>query len=93
MKIYTEPTVLSFLLAEVQIGINLVGLCGSDIHYWTYGRNGDNVLREPVIPGHEASGTVTKLGKGVKNLRIGKDCILDIKKNTSNEYECNGIAS
>lgn len=35
-----------------------VGICGSDLHYYDQGANGAFVVREPLIPGHELSGTV-----------------------------------
>lgn len=47
-----------------------VGICGSDVHYLVNGRIGDFVVREPMIMGHESSGVVSKLGKGVTNLKV-----------------------
>ena len=49
-----------------------VGICGSDVHYWTHGRIGDFIVKAPMILGHEASGIVSKVGEGVTNLKIGK---------------------
>src|SRR3954452_19643533 len=34
------------------------GICGSDLHYYNEGANGENAVREPLVPGHEVSGTV-----------------------------------
>ena len=48
-----------------------VGICGSDVHYWTHGRIGDFVLKAPMIMGHESSGEVIGVGEGVANLKIG----------------------
>lgn len=48
-----------------------VGICGSDVHYLKHGRISDFVVREPMIMGHEASGTVVKVGSKVKNLKVG----------------------
>ena len=56
---------------EVLVEMGCVGICGSDVHYLVNGRIGDFVVREPMIIGHESSGTVCKLGKNVKNLKIG----------------------
>lgn len=56
---------------DVLIGINTVGICGSDVHYYEYGNIGDFVLKEPMILGHEASGVVRKVGSAVKHLREG----------------------
>ncbi len=56
---------------EVQIQINRVGICGSDVHYWQHGRIGDFVVREPMILGHECAGTVVEVGTNVTNLAPG----------------------
>ena len=48
-----------------------VGICGSDVHYWTHGRIGDFILTAPMVMGHEASGCVVAMGDGVKNLQVG----------------------
>jgi L-iditol 2-dehydrogenase len=47
---------------EVLVEISSVGVCGSDVHYFTEGRIGDFVVREPLVLGHEASGVVRDLG-------------------------------
>ncbi|PKU41578.1 sorbitol hypothetical protein [Limosa lapponica baueri] len=46
-----------------------VGICGSDVHYWQNGRIGDFVVKDPMVLGHEASGTVIKVGPGVTHLK------------------------
>jgi len=43
---------------QVRIRTAYVGICGSDLHYYYEGANGAFVVREPLIPGHEVSGTV-----------------------------------
>jgi L-idonate 5-dehydrogenase len=43
---------------QVRLRISRVGICGSDLHYWHDGANGDFVVREPLVPGHELSGRV-----------------------------------
>ncbi|EXJ94906.1 L-iditol 2-dehydrogenase [Capronia coronata CBS 617.96] len=44
---------------EVQIAVKATGLCGSDLHYYHHGRNGNFVIQAPLVLGHEASGVVT----------------------------------
>jgi len=56
---------------DVRIAINTVGICGSDVHYYEYGAIGQFVVREPMVLGHEASGTVVECGSDVKHLRVG----------------------
>jgi D-xylulose reductase len=55
----------------VRIRIHTVGVCGSDVHYYTHGRIGQFVVNAPMVLGHEASGTVVEVGEGVSHLRPG----------------------
>lgn len=48
-----------------------VGICGSDVHYWTHGAIGDFVVKAPMVLGHEAAGVVDRLGPGVNHLQVG----------------------
>ncbi|WP_136053891.1 L-idonate 5-dehydrogenase [Microbacterium sp. K24] len=43
---------------EVRLRVNYVGICGSDLHYYFHGANGEYTIREPLTPGHELSGIV-----------------------------------
>jgi len=56
---------------DVRIAIHTVGVCGSDVHYYTHGAIGPFIVKEPMVLGHEASGTVVEVGSEVKNLRVG----------------------
>jgi L-idonate 5-dehydrogenase len=56
---------------QVLLRLGAGGICGSDIHYYFDGRNGSFVVREPLIPGHEASATVAAVGPGVSRVRVG----------------------
>lgn len=57
---------------QVLVRVKAVGLCGSDVHYYTHGRIGDQVVREPMIVGHEGAGEVIALGEGVTDLKVGQ---------------------
>ncbi|XP_065900500.1 sorbitol dehydrogenase-like [Dysidea avara] len=56
---------------EVLLRMQSVGICTSDVHFWTWGRIGDYVVTSPMVMGHEASGCVVAVGDGVKNLQVG----------------------
>jgi len=56
---------------QVLLRMDSVGICGSDVHYWTHGAIGDFIVKAPMILGHEAAGVVVKLGAKVKNLQVG----------------------
>lgn len=55
----------------VKIAIHTVGVCGSDVHYYTHGKIGPFVVNDPMVLGHEAAGTVIEVGAGVTNLKVG----------------------
>jgi D-xylulose reductase len=55
----------------VKIAIHTVGVCGSDVHYYTHGRIGPFVVEAPMVLGHEAAGTVVEVGEGVSHLKVG----------------------
>jgi len=55
----------------VKIKIHTVGVCGSDVHYYTHGKIGPFVVNAPMVLGHEAAGTVVEVGKGVTHLKVG----------------------
>ena len=56
---------------QVKIKIHTVGVCGSDVHYYTHGKIGPFVVNEPMVLGHEAAGTVIEVGEGVTQLKVG----------------------
>lgn len=56
---------------DVRIKIHTVGICGSDVHYYTHGRIGHFIVNEPMVLGHEASGTVIEVGEDVTHLAAG----------------------
>ncbi|MER8701980.1 NAD(P)-dependent alcohol dehydrogenase [Mesorhizobium sp. M1227] len=56
---------------EVRIKIHTVGICGSDVHYYTHGRIGPFVVEAPMVLGHEAAGTVVETGERVEHLKVG----------------------
>ncbi len=56
---------------DVRIDIHTVGVCGSDVHYYTHGKIGPFVVRAPMVLGHEASGVVTEVGPEVRHLAVG----------------------
>jgi L-iditol 2-dehydrogenase len=45
---------------QVLLKMDSVGICGSDVHYWTRGAIGDFVVKAPMVLGHEAAGIVEK---------------------------------
>mgnify|MGYP000864573099 FL=1 len=56
---------------EVRVKIAAGGICGSDLHYFQHGRVGAFVIREPLVPGHEVSGVVERIGSAVTRVKPG----------------------
>ena len=56
---------------DVRIKMHTVGICGSDVHYYEHGAIGQFVVREPMVLGHEGSGTVVEVGDAVTTLKAG----------------------
>ncbi len=56
---------------DVLLGLGAGGICGSDLHYFKEGRVGAFVIREPLVPGHEASGVVQAVGSAVQRVKPG----------------------
>src|SRR5699024_8124214 len=40
---------------RVRLRVKYVGICGSGLHYYFHGANGEYVGRQPLVPGHELS--------------------------------------
>lgn len=56
---------------DLRIRIDTVGVCGSDVHYYTHGRIGPFIVNEPMVLGHEAAGTVVEVGSAVTGFKPG----------------------
>lgn len=61
---------------EVLVRLGAGGICGSDLHYYHDGGFGAIRVREPIILGHEAAGTVVRAGAGV-DLQPGQKVALN----------------
>jgi len=56
---------------EVQVRVEAVGVCGSDIHAYTEGQVGGTPNAYPMVLGHEPAGTIVRTGAGVSGLAGG----------------------
>ena len=56
---------------ELQVKLEYVGVCGSDLHFYNDGRIGNWVPDEPLVLGHEPGGVVTEVGEGVTGFKVG----------------------
>jgi L-iditol 2-dehydrogenase len=62
---------------EVQVRVAAVGICGSDMHYFSEGSIGDIPCQYPMVLGHEPSGSVVKTGSGVTGWSKGDRAALE----------------
>jgi L-iditol 2-dehydrogenase len=62
---------------EVLVKMEAIGICGSDLHYYSHGRIGDFVVEFPFILGHECAGTVVQAGPDVHHLQVGDRVALE----------------
>ncbi len=69
MKNIPEPVITN--PGDVKIKMSVVGICGSDIHYYTLGRIGSQEVKYPFTVGHEGAGIVVETGKAVKKVKTG----------------------
>jgi L-iditol 2-dehydrogenase len=56
---------------EVQVRIEAVGVCGSDLHAYGEGGVGGTPNVYPMVLGHEPAGSIVKTGAGVTGLAVG----------------------
>jgi len=56
---------------DVLIKMKVIGVCGSDVHYYKSGKIGSQVVQYPFPVGHEGAGEVVKVGPAVKRVKPG----------------------
>ena len=57
--------------------IRAVGVCGSDVHFFTEGKIGPYVVERPLVLGHESCGEVVAVGSAVSIHRVGDRVALE----------------
>lgn len=62
---------------EVKIKLASIGVCGSDIHYYSVGKIGTQIVEYPFPVGHECSGIIEEAGEGVTNVKVGDLVVVD----------------
>lgn len=73
---------------QVLVEVAAVGICGSDVHYFEHGRIADFVVREPLVLGHEASGTVRAVGSAVTDRTVGQRVALEPQETCGRCDQC-----
>jgi L-iditol 2-dehydrogenase len=73
---------------QVLIKVAAVGVCGSDVHYFKEGRIGSFIVEEPMILGHESSGTIVAVGADVPADRIGERVAIEPQRACRKCFQC-----
>jgi len=56
---------------DVLLKVEMVGICGSDVHYYEAGEIGEEVVEYPFRIGHECAATVKAVGGRVARVKVG----------------------
>ncbi|PKU25238.1 L-idonate 5-dehydrogenase [Telmatospirillum siberiense] len=67
-EVASDPVGATQLRIQVKAG----GICGSDLHYYHHGGFGTVRVKEPMILGHEVSGTVVEVGAATSGIAVGQ---------------------
>ena len=92
-QVMTEPGKIEFRqipvpeIADDQILVKImyIGVCGSDIHVY-HGKH--PFTKYPVTQGHEVSGEIVALGKGVKGFSVGQRVTIEPQVVCGKCYPC-----
>ncbi len=57
---------------QLAIRVRFGGICGSDLHYYHHGGFGAIRVQQPMILGHEISGSIERLGSAVTGFAVGE---------------------
>ncbi|KAI4517781.1 chaperonin 10-like protein [Schizophyllum commune] len=90
--VYSEPTKFEIKQVpkpkigddDVLLKVSLCGVCGTDLHI----HEGEFIATFPLIPGHEAVGSVIEMGKNVKGFDVGDRCVADVGVTCDNCFYC-----
>ncbi|UCE07823.1 MAG: alcohol dehydrogenase catalytic domain-containing protein [bacterium] len=77
MEIWDIPKPKILKEKEVLLKIASVGVCGSDVHYYSEGKIGDQIIQYPFTIGHECSAVVNEIGVQVTRVKPGDKVAID----------------
>lgn len=71
--------------SDVLIKVERCGICGTDMHMFS---GHYAAVQLPIIPGHEFSGTIARMGAAVTGLAVGMKVVADINVGCGNCFYC-----
>ncbi len=57
---------------DVLVRVEAAGICGTDLHIWSWDRWSSRRIKPPLTLGHEIAGTVVEIGRRVQDVKIGE---------------------
>lgn len=82
---FRKVPVPAVLPGQVKVRIQMIGICGSDIHVF----HGTHPFTSyPVTQGHEVSGEIVEVGENVTNLTIGQRVTIEPQVVCGKCYPC-----
>jgi L-iditol 2-dehydrogenase len=75
MRDVPDPKIVS--PHDVLLRMKAVGVCGSDLHYFTWGRIGEQVVEFPFVVGHEGAAEVAAVGSAVTTVKPGDRVVVE----------------
>jgi L-iditol 2-dehydrogenase len=76
-RLFDAPSIPDPAAGQIQVGVKAVGICGSDLHYFSDGGIGEARCVYPMVLGHEPAGVVLKTGAGVSGWSVGDRAVLE----------------
>lgn len=78
---------------EVLIKVEAASICGTDMHYYTWNKSGQDFaakynIKWPLVLGHECSGTIVEMGSDVKNRQVGERVAIETHIPCGECYQC-----
>ena len=73
---------------QVKIHPRATGICGTDLHYYSAGKNGMFVVRNPLVLGHEAAGEIVEIGTDVEGVQVGDRVAIEPQRPCSICKQC-----
>lgn len=74
---------------EVRVALRASSVCGTDVHIWEWNAWAESrIRRTPMIFGHELSGEVVEVGRGVTTLSVGDHVSAETHIADGTCYQC-----
>lgn len=78
---------------EVLIQVEAAAICGTDMHYYTWNKNGQDFaakynIQWPLVLGHECAGTIVEVGSAVTTHKVGQRVALETHIPCGSCYQC-----